>query len=147
MATPVGFLGGDQSAFRYAMAVEFGRKPGKRPPIAALELWVQRKIRPKVSRKGDTGRARRALGRVNGGYLARDKGLVRAAGKALGDRRLRNEIRSIAFLIARKIGREGTRPQPFVMPAFDRISPYLLPIYREKFNALLNSDVPRSGSR
>lgn len=53
---------------RYALPVEFGRKPGRMPPVSAIERWVQ------------------------------IKGI--ASGK---------DVRSIAYLIARAIGRRGTR--------------------------------------
>lgn len=58
---------------RYGGAVEFGRKPGKMPPVAPIERWAQTKL-------GTPG---------------------------------------LGFLIARKIGRKGTDPQPFVEPAFE----------------------------
>ena len=60
----IGIVG---TAISYGGPVEFGRLPGKQPPIDAIELWVRRKL-------GISG----------------------------------NEARSVAFLIARKIGREGT---------------------------------------
>ncbi len=34
-------------------------------------------------------------------------------------------VKGIAFVIARKIGREGTKPRPFLLPAFDRHAPTL----------------------
>lgn len=52
----------------YAVAVENGRKPGRMPPIDAIQLWV--------IRKGIAGR---------------------------------DDSRSVAFLIARAIGRRGTK--------------------------------------
>lgn len=57
---------------KYGGAVEFGRRPGKMPPVAAIERWAAIK-----------------LGAPGAG-----------------------------FVIARKIGMKGTKPQPFVEPAF-----------------------------
>lgn len=56
---------------KHAKFVEFGRRPGKRPPLKPIEQWVR------VKRLSSNPR----------------------------------EIRSIAFAIARKIGREGTKPR------------------------------------
>lgn len=52
----------------YGLPVERGRKPGKFPPIAPIELWVRRKLQVSDS-----------------------------------------EARSVAFLVARKIARRGTK--------------------------------------
>jgi len=64
----------------YGRYVEFGRKPGKMPPVAALEPWVRQKL--KVS----------------------------------------NPM-AVAFLIARKIAREGIDPQPFLAPGAKKAQP------------------------
>jgi len=43
--TEIGFLGGNDKAFyRYAMAMERGRAPGKGVPPGTLNLWVRRKL-------------------------------------------------------------------------------------------------------
>jgi len=64
----------------YGRYVEFGRKPGKMPPVSALEPWVRTKLKPK-------------------------------------------NPRAVAFLIARKIAREGVAAQPFLQPAFKKAEP------------------------
>lgn len=73
----------------YGLYVEFGRPPGKMPPITKLLRWVQRKL-------GVRGKAARA----------------------------------VAFLIGRKIGQTGTRAQPFLVPAFKRVTIKLTKKYR-----------------
>jgi hypothetical protein len=42
-----------------------------------------------------------------------------------------NEDRQIAFMIQRSIGLKGTRPHPFLKPAFDREKPYFIQRMRE----------------
>ena len=64
----------------YGRYVEFGRKPGKMPPISALEPWVRLKLKAK-------------------------------------------NPRAVAFLIARKIAREGIDPQPFMTPGAKKAGP------------------------
>lgn len=73
---------------RYGLPVEYGRKPGKRPPRDAIELWVVRKL-----------------------------GLRGA------------EARSAAFLIARAIGRRGTKGAFMFQKGFDQGKPIVLRLY------------------
>jgi hypothetical protein len=68
----------------YWGAVDGGRKAGKRPPITEIEKWL---TYPNV----------------------RDKMRFGASDKAFGEK----EMRSLAFMIARKIGREGTKGNNF----------------------------------
>lgn len=75
----------------YASAVEFGRKAGRMPPVDIIKEWV------------------------------RKKGLADTY-TASGNRKKRGadfeaSIKGIAFLIARKIARVGTKPRPFLFPA------------------------------
>lgn len=122
ISTPAGFVGSQDSAFRYAMAVEKGRRPGKAPPPGTLDLWVRRKIKPKP--KPLSARSRK--------YGIRRSKLDRQE----------QAIRSVAFLIGRKIKKYGIPARPFIRPAFDRISPYVLPEFKARFNKLLASVVP-----
>lgn len=73
------------TAVHYAEWVEEGRAPGKRPPVQALIPWVKRNLRiERVSK-----RTKRPLKRRRGPT--------------------ESEARSLAYVIARKIGREGTK--------------------------------------
>jgi len=95
--------GGRQVLFNanYAMQVEFGRKPGKRPPLQAIIDWVHKKGLVGTYRK--TGmQSRRRIGN-SAQMLAEDK--------------------PVAFMIAKKIGKYGTKPQPFLFPAFEKERP------------------------
>ena len=88
---------------RYGWFVEFGRRPGRMPPVDALIGWVRRHWNPGF------------IGPIPRGQL-RPR---RAAGRNVS----RNAIRSRAFALARKIAREGVRAQPFMVPAFRRNLP------------------------
>lgn len=74
----------------YAGIIEEGRRPGRRPPVRAIELWVRRKFRLRFKEA-------RFQRRVS-----------RAVGERLGPR-VEAQIRSMAFLIARAIGRRGLK--------------------------------------
>lgn len=89
----VGFRTKGQAA---AMAMEFGRRAGAKPPPAeSLLLWVKRVVRPTkdMGHKGKRGR--------NIGYRNRDQ-----------------VIRDTAFLIARSIGRKGIKARRFLRNAW-----------------------------
>lgn len=73
---------------RYAAAVEYGRRAGKRPPMQPIDDWLKK------------------------------KGLIAGRSNKAAQQR-----RSAAFLIARKIGRVGTRPQPYFFPAVAKYQP------------------------
>ena len=79
----------------HASAVEFGRKAGSTPPIGdmvqGLQSWVMKRGLADTNTAGGNRRAR------GGDFFRR--------------------VRSIAFLIARSIGKKGTKAQPFLYPA------------------------------
>lgn len=96
----------------YAAAVEYGRGPTKKPSPdgitlkTSLKAWVRRK-----------------LTNPTGGKNAMDSAAVFM-------KKSREEvIDTVAFLIARKIHREGTKAQPFFVPAVkkfeDKIQQYV----------------------
>lgn len=73
----------------YGAAVEYGRKPGKMPPVAAIELWVRRKL-----------------------GINNDK-----------------EARSVAYVIARAIGRRGTVGAHMFQLGMSAAAPYIEKIF------------------
>lgn len=90
----------------YAAAVEFGRKAGKAPPTSILEGWVMK------------------------------KGLADSF-TASGNRRRRGasfaqKVKSIAFLIARKISKYGTKPAPYFQPAIDQYRSQIIGILKRE---------------
>lgn len=78
----------------YAPFVEFGRRPGKRPPIDAIKQWVDKK------HLSDT-------------YSIKDHSQSRR-GKDYKKRR-----DSMAWAIANSIAKKGTQAHPFLFPAFE----------------------------
>ncbi len=74
----------------YAAAVEFGRKAGKMPPVEAIERWVHLK------------------------RLA-----VPAGKKYMSKKSREGSERQIAWAIALNIARHGTKPHPYLLPAFE----------------------------
>lgn len=78
----------------YWKYVEYGRGPGKQPPIDAIEQWVR--IKPVVPRA------------INGRVP---------------------DTRQLAFLIARKIGREGIEPKHYLRDT----------MYSEEVNIIINA--------
>jgi len=85
----------------YDIYVEKGTRPHF-PPPKALELWVKRKM----------------LG--IGGHI---KGGRKPSRSASGKNAEANEIKGVAFVVARAISRRGTKAQPFLMPAAMKIIP------------------------
>jgi len=69
---------GTMTGAHYWYYIEHGRKPGKRPPVASIEQWIEDK---RIPLDGITKK-------------------------------------SLAFLIARKIGREGTKGTPILENVF-----------------------------
>ena len=76
----------------HASAVEFGRRAGKQPPTDSILEWIKKK------------------GLVD---TATPKGGRRKRGQDFYKR-----AQSLAFLIARKIGKFGVKARPFLYPAF-----------------------------
>lgn len=85
-------LGWNKEDVDYASAVETGRKAGKQPPIADIEKWIT-----------DKGIDVRAFKKP----AAKRKGLKSKPYDVLKARK------SLAFIIARRIGRYGTEPTHF----------------------------------
>lgn len=77
----------DISLLEYWQYIEHGRKPGKMPPISAIEQWI--KIKPIVPR-------------------------------AYGGKKPPT-TKTLAFLIARKIGLEGIAPRPHFQGTMDAL--------------------------
>ena len=73
----------------YWKYVEYGRRPGKMPPVSAIENWINvKQIVP--------------------------HSMTLKSGKSVVP-----TIPQLSFLIARKIGRDGIRPRPFFKQSFE----------------------------
>lgn len=89
--SPTAAMGAVVSNWPYAAAVEYGRKPGKMPPVDAIELWVRRKLQ-----------------------ISDDK-----------------RARSVAFVIARAIGRRGTVGRYMAQLGLSAAQPYVIKLFDE----------------
>ena len=77
------------SLANYWKYVEYGRKPGKMPPLSAIENWIKvKQILPRP--------------------------LTLKSGKSVVP-----TIPQLSFLIARKIGRDGIQPRPLFKNSFE----------------------------
>ena len=73
----------------YWKYIEYGRRPGKMPPLDVIEKWIKvKQILPRP--------------------------LTLKSGKSVVP-----TIPQLSFLIARKIGRDGIRPRPFFKQSFE----------------------------
>ena len=90
--------------------VDEGRKPGKMPPVDKIAQWI--------AHKGIPIRAQ-----------VKATPLKRKSKKTLSER-VRSRQRSVAFLIARSIGKKGTRPTHFYSD-----------VINEKFIADMKADI------
>ena len=81
----------------YAFFVEYGRRSGRRPPTYIIKQWLRK--------KSSTG-----AGIKNAFESA-------AAHEGMSAHRYLN---SLAYLIARSIGKKGTKPHPFFAPAVEK---------------------------
>lgn len=94
---------------RYAEYVEYGRPPGKMPPVDVLEQYIRRK-----------GRRRNSA--------------LKAAAVFSG--KSEEELaRSAAWGMAKSIAEKGTRPHPFLKPAYDQYRIRIAQFMQGKVNA------------
>ena len=91
----------------YYKWVDEGRKPGKQPPPEDILKWVRSPI---ISNSLATSSIKDRVTSKAGkpGYSLKE-----------------SKIKSLAYLIGRKIGREGTKPTYFLTDAFEDIIPQL----------------------
>lgn len=85
----------------YWRYIEYGRRPGKMPPLDVIEKWIKvKQILPRP--------------------------LTLKSGKSVVP-----TIPQLSFLIARKIGRDGIRPRPFFKQSFEEAKREFLHIIEE----------------
>lgn len=80
----------------YANWVEYGRKAGKQPPLQSIIRYIQEK------------------------KAIQQSPFIRTA------KNRKQATKSLAYIIARKIGRTGTRKQPFIIPALKKVTTQIL---------------------
>lgn len=101
----------------YAYYVEFGRRAGKWPPFDEILQWVKKRRIAKLHNREER--------------------------KALGVTKLQDyitETYTTAFLIQRSIGKKGTRPHPFLRPAFETNKHLVVSIIRKAMRKVMTKD-------
>jgi len=132
--TPAGAQAVVYAGALYAQYVEFGRagilrdpRSDKKlggtaawPPVAAIEAWVRRQWK-KLAPSGRTksGRARRPA---------------------------EADIKSLTFLVGRKIYRYGIDPRPYLVPSFSQIAPLFRRMLIDALNNRLVSFFKQGGN-
>lgn len=94
----------DISLLDYWKYVEYGRRAGKFPPLDSIEEWIKVKgIQPMTNTQASVKRWAQKRGR-----LRRNDGRIPS-------------IKSLAYLIGRKIKEEGIQPRPVLATAIDDV--------------------------
>ncbi len=122
-------LGWTGDADGYARAADTGRRPGKMPPIEPIRKWIAAKGIPLP----DESALRKNIRRNTGGKLA---GKVRRL--TMKQRSVEQRSKSLAFLIARKIGKEGTKASNFFT---DVVTDQLYADLRKQLAAAAKKDI------
>jgi hypothetical protein len=115
----------------YAYYVEFGRKAGKYPPFRFIYEWVRQRHLTPAPKKAST-------------YIPfrfRPKRVKKVRQKHLTSGT--KEEKSIAYLIQRKIGEVGTKPTPFLKPAFEKNKRLYESILKKGAEKIMNKDYTR----
>jgi hypothetical protein len=113
------------SAKTYAYYANYGRKPGKMPPVDKLVLWVQRK-------------------QLAGIYSIRSSGGgLQGYHRRLGSKTTQaGQDRQVAYLIARAIGKHGTKATNFMENGIKAAMPQILANFNRALD-LIKSDLTK----
>lgn len=98
------WIGVDISLLDYWKYIEYGRKAGKFPPLQSIEEWIKVKgIQPMTRTQSSVKRWTQHRGRIrhNDGRIP--------------------SIKSLAYLIGRKIKEEGIQPRPILSTSIDDV--------------------------
>lgn len=97
-------MGVDISLADYWKYVEYGRKAGKFPPLDSIERWIKVKgIQPMTRTQASVKR------------WTQHRGSIRKNDRSIPS------IKSLAYLIGRKIATEGIQPRPILATALDEV--------------------------
>lgn len=97
-------MGVDLRLADYWKYVEYGRKAGKFPPLDSIERWIEVKgIQPMTRTQASVKRWTQHRGSIR-----RNDGSIPS-------------IKSLAYLIGRKIATEGIQPRPILTTALDEV--------------------------
>jgi len=122
-----------KSGFPYAASVETGRKAGIPPPSQSIKEWLIERARVhgditlsyfKTARPGGMGPFKESAYKKNMFFVEESATTIyKNLGKHLKTSKSANDLNkkydSLAFCIARKIGRTGTKPFPFMTPGYN----------------------------
>lgn len=110
----------DISLIEYWKYVEYGRKAGKFPPLDSIEAWIKVKgIQPMTRTQSSIKRWTQHRGSIR----RNDGGIP--------------SIKSLAYLIGRKIATEGIQPRPVLATAIDET----LQRFDEAINEAITLDI------
>lgn len=110
----------DLSLIEYWKYVEYGRKAGKFPPLDSIERWIKVKgIQPMTRTQTSIKRWTQHRGSIR----RNDGGIP--------------SIKSLAYLIGRKIANEGIQPRPILATAIDET----LQRFDEAINEAITLDI------
>lgn len=118
-------LGWTGDANEYASAADTGRRPGKQPPLEPIMKWIAAKGIALPDESALRKRVRKSL-------------KSKTIKKGLKQRSVEQRSRSLAYLIARKIGKEGTKPSNFYS---DVVKPSLFAELRVNIAKAFKQDV------
>jgi hypothetical protein len=113
----------------YAYWVENGRKSGKIPPVDVIYGWIKKKKLTPTERK----EAARAYNKEVKSTVQRRKRLRLFKKKMSDEERARWQM---AWAIAQSIGEKGTKPHPFLKPAYDEYRTQIAQFMQQKINAV-----------
>lgn len=113
----------DISLIEYWKYVEYGRKAGKFPPLDSIEAWIKVKgIQPMTRTQASIKRWTQHRGSIR----RNDGGIP--------------SIKSLAYLVGRKIATEGIQPRPILATAIDET----LQRFDEAINEAITLDISDS---
>jgi len=102
----------------YAEFVEYGRRAGKMPPLDSIYAWVHKKKLKLTKKESEAVHLAEREHKEKGISL---KNLVKRVFKKKGEMsKQEREERTLAYLIARSIAEHGSKPHPFLKPAYEQ---------------------------
>ena len=100
----------------YAEYVEYGRPRGKMPPLDSIYAWVHKKKLKLTKKEAEdthlTEREKKTVESI--------KPLVKKGRKKSKLTKAEREERTLAYLIAKSIADHGSKPHPFLKPAYEQ---------------------------
>ena len=115
----------------YAYWVEYGRKSGGMPPVDVIYQWIKKKKLTPTEKKA----AAHEYDREVKSTVKRQKRFRLFKKKMSDEERARWQM---AWAIAKSIGEKGTKPHPFLKPAYDEHRTQIAQFMQNKINEVCN---------